>query len=456
MGLLDSLFGTSKARKDIQATSVQAQAQLDAARQRAEGALTGREAQGRLDLGAGFDTATGLYDRLAPSILAGLQGGYGLGADALRSGYGGAEAAITDAANRARSDYVGQYGGAEDAINAGVAGARGDYATGYGAAGDELRRGLATARNDYATGYGGAESAVNAGLSAANAALSPYQSSGVRAQGQFDASMGGDLSGYGTFRGSLDPFTSYADSLADKNQAAAMNARGISGGRALTAQSRAVAEREEGRVRDYLDRLERAAGRGQQVAGQVSANNMSAGQSVAGLRTGMADRMGSTEMAGRGAIAGTQTGLADRAAGATLTGAQAVGNVRQGLGDRLATSGMTTGGQIADTRAKLGVGLADNAVSGATAGAQTGLNLLRDQSTLATGRGQSLAGAGANTGSQLSNLIYGAGQQGAANTINTGNAIAQTRTQPMSNLINLLGTGVQGLTLYNNWGIPRR
>jgi len=105
---------------------------------------------------------------------------------------------------------------------------------------------------------------------------------------------------------------------------------------------------------------------------------------------------------------------------------------------------------MADIRANLGRGLADNAVSGATAGAQTGMNLLRDQSALATGRGAGLAGAGANTGSQLSNLIYGSGQQGAANTINTGNAIAQTRTQPMSNLINLAGMATQAY-----FGIPR-
>lgn len=366
MGLFDSLFGSGRAREDIYTSSNAAQAALDAARQRAEAALNASKAGSRSDINTGYDQASNILSSAQPTLMDLIKGGYAQGADSLRQGAGGAEQAINDA--------------------------------------------VSTARNDYTTGYDAAGRTIADTTSRANAALDPYTRAGNAAQTSYDKALGGDASGYGAYRTGFDPYWAYADSLANKNLSARMNAGGVTGGRALTANSRAVSEREGARISDYMAQLANAAARGQQAAGQVSSNTMAGGQQQAGYQSAQGTALGNTAMQG--------------------------------------------GQQIAGIRSNLGTALNENAVGSGTTQANLGLNLTNAQSGIATGKANALAGIEGNSGSNLANLIYGSGQQNASNIINTGNAVAQTRNGLFSNLASLIGTGIQGATLYNNWGKP--
>ena len=113
---------------------------------------------------------------------------------------------------------------------------------------------------------------------------------------------------------------------------------------------------------------------------------------------------------------------------------------------------MTAGQNVADIRSKLGTGLADNSINQGSALANLGSQFANARAGLETGRAGALSQNEMATGKAASDLIYGAGQQNAANRINAGNAIAATRTLPMSNLLNLAGTAVQAGFLGNKLG----
>lgn len=297
MGLLDSLFGTNKARKEINASAAAAQRTLDESRARAEGALTGGRDQGRADLNQWFDQAS--------AGLTGAQGGI-------------------------RSD---------------------------------LNAGFDAGRADLTTGYQGAEDA-----------MAPWVQSGRGAQDLYDRALGvggadAQKSFYDTYAAN-DPYREYRDELANRQIQRQFANSGRVGAMSM-ALGRASLERGSQDLQQYLSRLEQAGQRGQSASSQVAGYRAQGGQALAGNETAR--------------------------------------------GSALAT---------------------------------LGANFATNQANMATGRGQALAGLSSGAGSALADLIYGSGQQTAANKINQGNAIAQTRTAPMNNLVNLFGTGLNAYAAF--------
>lgn len=419
MGLLDSLFGGSRARREIYASSAQAQSQLDAARQRAEDALN----SGRADVNAGFDRADQLWSSAAPGLQGLLQAGYASAGDRIGQGYDQASQIWGAAGQQIQQQLQTGYGNAADLIRQGYDGAESALTDSYN-----------TARNDFTSGYGAAQQTSEAATRAANAALQPFQQSGLNAQSAYDRALSGDMSGYQTFQNGASDATSYADQLQDKNVAAQLNARGISGGRGAAVRERVFQERGEQRLNSYMDRLSQAGARGQQAAGQVSSNTMAGGQQTAGLQAGMADRLGSAAMTSGQNIAGVRQGRG------TALGENAVGGATA-----LSNLGMSIAGNQANLATGRGTALGANDVAGAQAQAGLGMSILGNQSNLATGRAGALQGGQSN----LANLIYGAGQQQASNTINAGNAAGQAGMQGIQNFTNLLGTGLQAFNTFN-------
>lgn len=350
MSLFSSLFGSGTSQ--LNRSAAEADRRLLQGRNDAIGALD----KGRGDINAGYDAAQGFYRDAAPGLSDLLKQGFGDAANQLRSGYGDAQNSITDALGRQRADLTSQYGSAEDAIAKGIAGA--------------------------------------------NSALDPFLKSGINSQNLYDTAMGTGAGGaqgakdfYANYA-SNDPFRNYRDELANKQLAAQFNGRGLGGsGRAATAMSRASLERGTQDLNTYLDRIERAAGRGQQVAGQVSNNSMAGGQQIAGIRTGLGNQLSGVE---------GQAG-------------QSRANLQSGLGTALANNSTNQGSALT----QLGLGL-----TGARAG-------------LETQRGMALNG----NQQGISGLYSGYGQQSAANEINLGNALNQARQRPAQNLISMLGIG---------------
>ncbi len=280
MGLFDSLFKSNT--KGIFKTNNEANATLAGGMDQAKGYLTGGVSGAKDALGAGYKTASGVY---------------------------------------------GQYG--QDAF--------GDLAAGYGSANTQL-----------AQGYAGAEGAVNNALGKAQGYYQPFYNSGVGSQDLYNNAMGlgGADAAKGFYQnyGSNDPFRAYRDDLAQKQIEQKYNAtggyQGGSGGggsgRFASATARASLERGTQDLNAYLDRLERAAGRGQQVAGAMSGNEMAAGGQVAGLRTGLADRVAGNEVNFGKDLSSTRMNLADRQAGLATGYGQGMAGLDTGSGSALA------------------------------------------------------------------------------------------------------------------------
>lgn len=117
MGLLDKLFGTDRARKDLYATSQQAQGAIDQGQAAAEAALRAGRTTGRADLNQGFDQAIAQLTGAQPGIEASINQGYDQGRTDLTQGYAGAEGAM--------QPWVDSGRGAQDRLDAalGVKGA---------------------------------------------------------------------------------------------------------------------------------------------------------------------------------------------------------------------------------------------------------------------------------------------------------------------------------------------
>lgn len=280
MGLFDSLFKSNTS--GIHKTNREANATLASGMDQAKGYLTSGAAGAKDALGAGYKTASGVYGDYGKGAFDDLVGGYGAANTGLAKGYAGAETAVTDALGRAQGYYK------------------------------------------------------------------PFYDSGVGSQGLYDKAMG--LGGadaakdfYSNYAAN-DPFRTFRDDQAQKQLEQKYNAtggyQGGSGGggsgRFASATARASLERGTADMQAYLDRLERAAGRGQQVAGAMSGNEMAAGGSVAGLRTGLSDRLASNEVNFGKDMSATRMGLADRQAGLATGYGQGLAGIDTGSGSALA------------------------------------------------------------------------------------------------------------------------
>jgi hypothetical protein len=280
MGLFDSLFKSNT--KGIFKTANEANQTLSGGMDQAKGYLTGGASGAKDALGTGYKTASGVY---------------------------------------------GQYG--QDAF--------GDLAGGYAGANKQLT-----------TGYAGAEDAVNKALGTAQGYYDPFYKSGVGANSLYDQALGVGGAGaakdfYANYAAN-DPFRAFRDDMAQKELERRYNATGgFTGGgagggsgRFASASARASLERGSQDLNAYLDRLERAAGRGTQVAGAMSGNAMAAGNTTAGLRTGLADRMSANEVGYGKDLANTRMGLADRQAGLATDYGKGMAGVDAASGSALA------------------------------------------------------------------------------------------------------------------------
>lgn len=280
MGLLDSLFKSNTS--GIFKTNKEANQTLAGGMDAAKGYLTGGADAAKGALGTGYQTAAGTYGAAGKDAFGDLAGGYGGANTALNKGYAGAETAVGGALGKAQGYYQPFY-------NSGV-GSQGLY--------------------DKAMGLGGAD-----------AAKSFYEDYGAN-----------------------DPFRAFRDEQAQKQLEQKYNATGSyqggsgggGSGRFASATARASLERGTADMQAYLDRLERAAGRGQQVAGAMSGNELSAGGAIAGLRTGLADRVANNEVNYGKDVSATRLGIADRQAGLATDYGKGLAGIDSGSGSALA------------------------------------------------------------------------------------------------------------------------
>lgn len=323
MGLLDSLFGTNKARRDLVEANRQANASLGAARDQAMGYMTQGQDAARNDILSNYGRADSTLLSALPEILAQFNGGYGQ--------------------------------------------ARGDITAGYDAADAATREALG-----QSLGY------VDAGASTATAALDPYVQSGRRAQGLYDTALGlgdGGAAGAAEFYDNYaanDPYRAFNEEMANKSIMAAMNARGMGGsGRESLAVSRASLERGSQDLQTYLSRLERAGGQGLQAANASGQVATQAGNTKAGLTTQAGNNL-ATSATNRGTALGNNAVAQGTAAGnAISTTANNRANLATGQGNQLANLSSGTGSTLANLAYGYGQQTAGNTISLGNAFANT-------------------------------------------------------------------------------------
>lgn len=231
---------------------------------------------------------------------------------------------------------------------------------------DLIRSGYAGANSAINTGYGNAESAVKGAETRANSALQPFYASGLGAQGLYDQATGvrgaqAQQDFYGNYA-SNDPFRRFRDEQAQRELERRYNAGGAfvgggagggGSGRFATASARASLERGTADLNSYLDRLERAGTRGQQVAGQMSQNSMSTGSQLGQINATRGDRLSSNAAAEGSALSGLGATFAgNRAAveanrGAALSGQQGnIANLQFGYGQQNAANEINLGNAL--------------------------------------------------------------------------------------------------------------
>lgn len=346
MGFLDTLFGTSKARKDINQTSAQAQAALDEARGRAEGSLTSGRDVARGDVNDWFNRAAAGLTGAQPGIRSDINAGYDAATGALTRGYGEADARLA----------------------AGEAGARGDLIAGHG-----------QARSDLMAGYQGAE-----------AAMTPWAESGGRAQGLYDQALGVGAGGADAQRSFYDnyaqndPYREYRDELANRQIQRQFASSGRTGAMSM-ALGRASLERGSQDLQTYLSRLEQAGQRGQAASGQIAGYRAQGGQALAGNETARGSALsniGMTTAANRANMAGQRgQGLATMA----TDRAGALSNLGMQFANNQANLATQRAGQLAGLASGTGSALSDLIYG---AGQQTASNRINTGNAIAATRTQ--------------------------------------------------------------------
>jgi len=290
------------------------------------GGFTGSNAKGRLDDGkAQFDAAA--------------KDGFNLANTNFSTGYTQATNNIVDARKRAEAGY----GSAENSVKWGAADASSRIGTGAakqaGAINDAFDqafssagKGFDTARGDINTStdkalgfqrdaLGNAISVLRPGIDAYKGYEGIVQNyAGVNGpQAQSDA--------FSSFTDTNSPLVQARNARANEELQAFQNARGITGGRAAMAASRAVAQRQADDYANYMANIQQAAGRTGSMAGQAASMTNAAGaneaaleaargRSLGDLSTGQAALEASLATGRGGALSGIRRPTATRSAAA--------------------------------------------------------------------------------------------------------------------------------------------
>lgn len=361
------------------------------------GGFTGSNAKGRLDDGkAQFDAAA--------------KDGFNLANTNFSTGYTQATNNIVDARKRAEAGY----GSAENSVKWGAADASSRIGTGAakqaGAINDAFDqafssagKGFDTARGDINTStdkalgfqrdaLGNAISVLRPGIDAYKGYEGIVQNyAGVNGpQAQSDA--------FSSFTDTNSPLVQARNARANEELQAFQNARGITGGRAAMAASRAVAQRQADDYANYMANIQQAAGRTGSMAGQAASMTNAAGANEAALEAARGRSLGdlSTGQAaleaslatGRG---GALSGIYGHEADAQAANSNAVG---RGVAD-IRIGGTNAENDLLKTQAGL-----DTNYYGAMA--QNASNYYNRQADAATAYNSALAG---NEGTLFKNVL---------------------------------------------------
>lgn len=303
------------------------------------------------------------------SLLGGL---FSSGTKGLNKSAGEAERRLAQA--RADAEAATRQG--TSAINTGYDQAQGIYNGAASGLRSDLTSGFADADAALRAGYGGAESAVNAGAADANSRLDPFVQSGLGAQGLYDKAIGvGGADAAKDFYSNYaanDPYRAFRDEQAQREIERRYNAtggytggaEGGGSGRFATATARASLERGTQDLQTYMDRLERAGGRGGQYAAQQGQNSMTAGSQVGQLRAGAGTALAGNATNRGSALAGLGMNLADRGAGLSTGRAGALAGqfgqmagIASGFGQQSAANEINLGNALRTARAAPGQNL---------------------------------------------------------------------------------------------------
>lgn len=246
------------------------------------GGFTGSNAKGRLDDGkAQFDAAA--------------KDGFNVSNTNYATGYTLASNRMTDA--KART--AGLYNDAENAVKWGAADAASKIEAGSGKRAAAINSAYDEAFNSAGAGTSAALSSINTStdkalgfqrdaLGNAISILKP----GIDAYGGYEGVIK-NFSGVNGAQAQGDAFASFTDTnsplvaarnaRADEEMQAFQNARGITGGRAALAASRAIAQRQADDYANYIANVQAAAARTGSMAGQAASMTNAAGANEAAI-----------------------------------------------------------------------------------------------------------------------------------------------------------------------------
>lgn len=346
------------------------------------------------------DNYTSANNYILGSGIPALQAGYGAGGQLLATGYGNQRVDINQGAQNGMGQLGANYGQAADAITGNYGSALSALGQGYGQSRDDLTSGYGQARDDITMNYGrartdlGNQYAQTQGyFGAATAAYDPLISG---SQGAFTGFM--DATGANGAAGSdratanfrAAPGYQYMlDQALGAVQRSAAARGGLAGGNATADILKTANGLADQSYQQYVGNLQAGANYYQtgiqgRAAGLTNQGNASQAYGT---------QLGNLGMAQGNVLAGLSTGLADRlsandtslgTARANIYGQQggALGSLYQGLGNQLLGSQTNLGLNLGQANANLGTG----------------------QSALSVGQGTGLYGAYNQIGSNLMNL----------------------------------------------------
>lgn len=265
-----------------------------------------------------------------------------------------------------------------NSLQGGYGTARTGLQSGYDTARGALNTGYDTARGDVSAGYDRAIAAQNDYLQRTGNILNPYLQHGQQAGDQYANYMG--LNGEGARQSAIDAYRATNPLTSEVDDRANEETLRALNSRGITGGREALAVTRSAQQRGE-DRLNGYLNR---LQGMYQSGQNAAGQ-LAGYTDATGQRIGGYE-SGRGTTLGT---------------------LEASRGTGLSNLAMQNGGNLANLDYRYG----------------------SDRGGIQAGQGNSLA-----------NLSYGVGQQLAGNQINLGNAVAQSRTQGVSNILNGIGT----------------
>lgn len=373
MGLFDNLFGEQDRQRDIRNATRQANRQLLAAQQQAQGVLS--EAERRQ--------------------LALLQQAQGMGRQDLEAGFGSADQFLGGAGDAAQGYLEQGYGAGRNALMDAYNMARGD-----------ISQGMDVSRGDINAGSDAARAAIEDFQTRSGNVLNPFIERGTEAGNRYMAALGlGSAEDQQAAFNAVNPYLEFEQDRATQALQRSANARGQLGDpRTTMAVTRATNELGYQAFNDTQNRLQQLYSQAQSLAAQQSGQLAQAGALTGNIEQQRGRDLGQFAQTGYGRMA----------------------DLSRGLGDSLGQSFTNQGISQGNTAMQTGQLRGSNAQNrGITMSDQNTQNLINQSNVI---------GQGANS---LANLVYGGTQQRVNNNINATNAIASMPSglQQTANLI---------------------